>query len=628
MSINDRVSNLVPRRLLVALAATVLLVGAAAPAVDAAPRAAASQGTIKLARLGTTRIAGGPARVHVTGPLAGEIRPEPEDSDDGDDGAQPERTEVPRPRFLDLVRATSRRHFQGLNHFDNRFAGTGDYTNTQSSNEPPDQALCVGNGMVVESVNTVIRVRSTSGAKLTEAMPLNDFFNLAPEVIRSDPLVFGDFTSDPKCYYDVDTNRWFVTLLQLGVDPDTGDFTGDSSILIGVSTSGDPTGTFSIFSLDTTNDGTDGTPSHPDCPCLGDQPLIGADANGFYVSTNEFPLFEDGFNGANIYAMSKTALAGGSAATVVMIHEPTLAEGQAYSVQPATTPPGAAYATTHNGTEFFLSALDFEGSGDDRIALWALTNTASLNSASPSVRMSVDIVDSEVYGAPPVVAQRSGPTPLRDLVRSDLAPEALGVDPSAEPIPRLNSNDDRMNQTVFAKGKIWGAVNTVVKTPGGQLRSGIAWFAVKPSFGPLNGSIASQGYVAISGANAMFPAVAVNRFGEALVAYSVAGGREVYPSAAYSRIGKGGTGRPHVVTFGVGPADGFTGYEPLDPGDAGVERWGDYSAAVADRQGGIWFATETINQRCGFQQFLNDPTCGGTRSLFANWGTTIAKVDP
>ena len=61
-------------------------------------------------------------------------------------------------------------------------------------------------------------------------MPINDFFNLAPEIVRADPLVFGEFTSDPKCYFDNDTDRWFVTILQLDVDPATGAFTGPSHV--------------------------------------------------------------------------------------------------------------------------------------------------------------------------------------------------------------------------------------------------------------------------------------------------------------------------------------------------------------------------------------------------------------
>ena len=239
--------------------------------------------------------------------------------------------------------------------------------------------------------------------------------------------------------------------------------------------------------------------------------------------------------------------------------------------------------------------------------------------------MRVDIVRSELYSPPPAGEAAPGPTPLRSLLKSNLAPAALGVDPSAEPIAPLNSNDDRMNQVVYVNGRVWGALNTAVKTPGGAVRSGIAWFAVRPAFGPFHGSMSRQGYIAVAGAHAFFPSVAVNASGKAIVAYTVAG-KDLYPSAAYSRIGRH-TSDPRLVARGVGPADGATAYEPLDPADGGVERWGDYSAATVGEDGSIWFATETINQRCSFQEFLADTSCGGTRSLFGNWGT-IAWLTP
>ena len=58
--------------------------------------------------------------------------------------------------------------------------------------------------------------------------------------------------------------------------------------------------------IDTTNN--TGTADHAGCPCFGDQPLIGTDAYGFYVTTNEFPIVGNGFNGAQVYAMSKSKL--------------------------------------------------------------------------------------------------------------------------------------------------------------------------------------------------------------------------------------------------------------------------------------------------------------------------------
>ncbi|MBI4904817.1 MAG: hypothetical protein HY820_14345, partial [Acidobacteria bacterium] len=110
--------------------------------------------------------------------------------------------------------------FDGITHADQRFAGTGPYDNTQYSLEPPDQALAVGNGFVLEAVNTALRVRAAdTGAPLTVVVALNQFFDLAPEIIRSTPPVYGPFTADPKVYWDPATGRFFVTLLKLGVVP-------------------------------------------------------------------------------------------------------------------------------------------------------------------------------------------------------------------------------------------------------------------------------------------------------------------------------------------------------------------------------------------------------------------------
>ena len=39
----------------------------------------------------------------------------------------------------------------------------------------------------------------------------------------------------------------------------------------------------------------------------------------------------------------------------------------------ATIPPGGTYASVNNGTQYFLSALEFFGTLDNRIAIWAAT---------------------------------------------------------------------------------------------------------------------------------------------------------------------------------------------------------------------------------------------------------------
>ena len=486
--------------------------------------------------------------------------------------------------------------FAGLTHLDQRGAGTGAYANTQFSLEPPDQALCVGNGFVMEAVNTALAVHdAATGARVAGPTALNQFFRLAPEFNRT-TRAFGDFTSDPKCYYDSQTRRWFLTLLQLDVDRASGNFSGRSHLLLAVSQTANPTGSFNLFSFDVTNDGRNGTPSHRRCPCLGDQPLLGADANGLFITTNEFPIFTGGFNGAQIYALSKRQLAAGIMPTVVHIDGGRLEEGPSYSVQPATSPDLRGDDDDDSGVEFFLSALDFQGTLDNRVAVWALTNTRSLSAAAPDVTLSHIVIKSQVYGQPPDAEQKVGPTPLK---------VAFGI---PDPEALIAANDDRMNQVVFADGLLWSGVNTIVSGD----RVGIAWFAVKPSFNGagLRAKIQGQGYVTAVGNSVLYPSIAVNREGDAAVGFTLTG-QDFFPSAAYALLSvEDGAGPVHIAAAGVAPEDGFTGYPSL--GGNVAARWGDYSAAVADEHGNLWFATEYIP--------------GGPRTLLANWGTFIGRI--
>ena len=486
--------------------------------------------------------------------------------------------------------------FNGLTHRDQRNAGTGIYTNTQFSLEPPDQALCVGNGFVVEAVNTALAIYDQSGVRKAGPVALNQFFGLVPEFDRKTGIS-GDFTSDPRCFYDWKSGHFFLIILQ--IDPAPG---VRSHTLIARSQSGDPTGGWDAFALDATNDGLNGTPSHPGCPCFGDQPLFGVDANAVFVTTNEFG--NQTFNGAEVYGIGKSLFTGGTG-SAVLIDNLTLAEGIAYTLQPATTPPGGEFARGSGGTEFFASALDFSGTLDDRIAVWAMTGTRSLNTATPAVAFGSKVIKSEVYGQPPDADQKSGPTPLRDLLGS------LG---SAEPLEFLSTNDDRMQQAVYSDGKLWTALTTVV-TPKGDTadRAGIAWFKVKVEAeeGELEAKIEKQGYVSVPGANVFYPSVAVTKDDRAAIGFSLSG-QQFYPSAAYVRLSGHGTSAVHIAASGAGPQDGFTGYFFF--GGNGHARWGDYSAAVAGADGSIWMAAEYIP--------------GGKRSLLANWGTFITRLAP
>ena len=216
--------------------------------------------------------------------------------------------------------------------------------------EPPDQGLCAHNGVVLETVNLAVRAYTVKGVALTGTVSLNQFFGLLPAVNSShNPPTFGPFLSDPRCYYDAQTARWFLTVLEIDVNPFTGALGFRSSELIAVSQTSDPPAIMGCSrSIRRTTAAAERRPS-PNCPCFGDQPRIGADAYGFYISTDSYPIqgvFNS--NGGELYAMSKQGLAAaavtGGVPSYVAIHVGAVTIGgyPANAVQPAETPQGGA----------------------------------------------------------------------------------------------------------------------------------------------------------------------------------------------------------------------------------------------------------------------------------------------
>ena len=125
----------------------------------------------------------------------------------------------------------------------------------------------------------------------------------------------------------------------------------------------------------------------------------------------------------------------------------------------------------------------------------------------------------------------------------------------------------------------------------------------------------------------VFPGLAVNAQGKGAMAFTLTGVNR-HPSAAYVRIDRHGTSAVHLAAAGVGPQDGFTGYR-LAPGDPEPDpRWGDYTGTAVDETGKVWFEAEYIAQTCTLDEYVVDATCGGTRTLLANWATFIGRVTP
>jgi hypothetical protein len=580
--------------------------------------------------------------------------------------------------------------FEGLNAYQQRYARGGN----QLSIEPPDQALCAGNGFVLEAVNTVFNVYNTSGQSVladntatnivsgfprnvNHAVDLNSFYGYPPAINRSTGLR-GPAPTDPTCLYDAATQRFFLVILTLETVPSTGSFTTVNHLDIAVSAGSDPTGLWNIYRINVTKDGTNTGGVNP-APYLGDYPHIGADAYGFYITTNAYPWHANGFSGAQIYAFSKAQLAAG-AASVTVVHIDTSglvnAPSDAGSTQPGFTvwpaqSPAGQFNIDNGGTEFFLSSnatdeatrpvAGFGGPHtSSQLVIWALTNTSSLNAPSPALSLGNRLLAVNQYAVPPRQQQPgSGTLATTDTPQGHcindtttvLFNNAIGcwrllfnAQPSHnELISRPDSLDSRMQQVMYANGKLWGALGTALNPDGGPQRAGIAWFIINPNANKM----ILQGYLGAAGYDLTFPAIGVTQSGRGVMAFT-ATGDTLSPSAAYASIDAiAGVGSWELVDGGQGGAqdDGFTGYKAqAQVGNPPRIRWGDYGAAAVDGSS-IWIASEYIAKPCGYTAWGGPffasgtgdnllGTCAGSpggvgpRTALMNWSTRITRFTP
>jgi hypothetical protein len=574
--------------------------------------------------------------------------------------------------------------FDGLNFRQQRLANRGN----QFSVEPPDQGLCVGNGFELEAINDVLNVYNASGQSVlpdntatnivggfprnvNHSVDLNSFYGYPPAVNRTTGAQGPELT-DPSCIYDAQTQRWFVVVLTLDRNPNN-TLNHVNHLDLAVSKTSDPTGAWNIYKIDVTNDGTNAGGVNPG-PYLGDYPHIGADSNGIYLTTNAYPWCCNGFAGAQIYAFSKAQLAAG-AANVTMQHIDTSGMVNApsetgssqpgFTVWPAQSPGTGSFNTGNGGTEYFLSsnAADeaqkpISGAAGTRtstqLVVWTMTNTTSLNSASPAVSLSTEILPVGQYGVPPKQQQPgSGTAPgtnapqgfcLNDTATVTIAGIGcwrllVGAGPTGEVVSRPDSNDTRMQQVTWANGKLWGALDTTVNPDLGPARAGIEYFVVNPNAGKID----NQGYLGATGHDFTYPAIGVTPSGRGVMAFTDTGDA-TFPSAAYAAIdATAGISTWGDIAAGAAPDDGFTSYK-AQVGNPPRTRWGDYGAAAVDGNS-IWIASEYIASTCDYTAWGGPffsggtgdnllGTCGGAshgpgvRAALGNWSTRISKLTP
>ncbi len=524
--------------------------------------------------------------------------------------------------------------WDALNFFDSRFANGGN----QFSGEPPDQGLCIGKGYVVEVVNSVYQVFDRGGHALTNPIDINSLFGYPAAINRTTGEV-GPDVFDPSCLFDQQTGKFFIVASTLD-----GDAANSSHIDIGVAS--DPTKSLTMYHINTTHDAScfdDAEQTKPGA-CFPDYPQIGADRNGFYVTTNVFDFVGPNFEDAHIYALSKSLLASGASSVPVTLIStnglgPAGDGGQGYTVLPAITT-DSRYDDSANGTQYFASsrAVFSEDGTASSIVVWKLTNTRSLNGAAPALHLASSVVNTGEYGVPSPATQKSGQTPLAECYGSTVEVGGMpcwewvsGFDsPTMQSENVLDGNDSRMGGVSYADGKLWTVLGSAATDSRGAAVDGVAWTIVDPHASQPR--LLNDGMLVKDGTNLIFPSVAVTNAGRGAMSFTISGDKD-YPSAGYAGIDYNGTSDAQYSARGKGPQDGFSEYDPFFSDGSPRPRWGDYSATVADGST-IWTANEYINQSCNFKQYLKPSptnafafgTCGDTRGPLGNWSTRISQL--
>jgi len=455
---------------------------------------------------------------------------------------------------------------------------------------PPDGALCVGNGFMLEAINAAVVIRNSETLEaLTEPQSLNTFFGVGNVAYNRTSGEIGDNIGDPVCVYDEDTKRFFFSVYDQEKNNSNW-----NHVNVAVSTNEDPTLGFQTFQF-----------LRQDVAFL-DFPHLGLNEHGLFITFNNFPFGaseeeeEDGKNEGRrrkldlstdfysfIIAVSKRKLA--AAASAAGAGEPfstpdsvvfDLAPYLQHSVSPAMNVRSKKnnknqerYSSALNGVQYFIGHGSDSNAEDDyywnidahEINVFALTNTASLDDITPDVKLSITSVESGIEFVNP---------DEYDFIQRPS--QFVGS-------YRVDSLDGRINDAKFFDNKIHAVCSTAMADFGegaidDQPIVAIAYMFIEPHWddGVLSASLEmeDEGVIALAGSSLLMPSIAVSQSGVKVIGTSVMG-LNYYPTAAFVVLDEKAEQQTiHITARGKAALYEWLGDEKY--------RFGDYSAACTD----------------------------------------------
>jgi hypothetical protein len=366
--------------------------------------------------------------------------------------------------------------------------------------------------------------------------------------------VFG-----PRVIYDPYGSRWIFTAAS--------DFSSAaSSILVGVSTSTDPTSTWNLYRFDA------------DSLDLGwaDFPAMGFNKDWIVVSSNMWANADNSFQGSRIFAIRKSDLYSGVGSPYTKIFDDN---------GPAPTP-ALTYDNTLAAVFLVKNVSGDDGGGNGYLQISTFSGSPGAENYTPNAAFVV--VASTWAFSPPSFA--------------DFAPQS-GIS------AKIQTDDATLTNVVYRSGSLWTAQNAFLPSSS-PTRVAAQWWQFTPGgtvqkFGRVDDPTNTVFYA--------YPSIAVNAQGDAMLGYSRFSA-STFASAGYTANAFNDTAMRDPVILKPGEAT----YVKLSA--HGHNHWGDYSATVVDPVNDMDFWT--------IQEYASSPNFSNGHNRWGTWWGKINPPPP
>ncbi|MFN0204077.1 MAG: fibronectin type III domain-containing protein [Bacteroidia bacterium] len=392
---------------------------------------------------------------------------------------------------------------------------------------PPDIHAAAGPNHLMVTLNSQYRIQNKTGTVIS-TVTANGFW---AGTGGTNPSTF-----DPKIIYDSYSSRWVIVSC-------AGAQSSSSALLVAVSQSNDPTGSWYRFLIDADAANTN----------WFDYPSLGINKDWIVITGNMFTNSGSSYSGGKAWVLNKTNAYAGTTTGLTTINSGT----NTFTLCPAIT-----YDNTLS-TVYLVQEYNANSGGAAYLQLYTLTGTTPTLAVSGTFSTNLPYNDGGNSGAP-----QTGTT------------------------NKITTNDSRIQNVVYRNGSIYITHSVFLPTTT-PTRTSVQWWKVNPvtraveQAGRIDDATGTNHYA--------FPSIMVNASNDVALGFSRFSGT-TYASAGYAiRYAS-----DPVNTFNdpyIYKAGANTYYKTFGGAD---NRWGDYTATALDPDGStFWlvqeYARSTVN---------------------------------